>query len=380
MYSWKQAELASYRAAGIFVWLVVLTISVWAQEKPRDEQKPDLRIETIEAHIALRAWDAKGKRVTNLTPRDVVVIENGEGRQVTSLKQEPANVLLVLDHSLEFGMMKNGRPQLQREAAGQNRLLTAPATVDFTEALLALLGETDHLAIIQYSDQVELLQNWTTDRRAARQSLRAKVRPGEKTRLYDALLLAAKTFAQRPEGRRVLVLVTDGIDTASQTQKQAALTALARTGATLFIVSLAEFIKNPVQRTKPDIVSGQGGTPQDPASARVSINIAPWVLKRNKELNQYLKKTQASAKELAKTAENSGGEIYRPKNFDELVALPIEIMREVGAQYTLTYLTERKPNEAVLRKVEVLGARSITVRAPQQYYTGKLSPKEETKQ
>ncbi|HEX4948361.1 MAG TPA: VWA domain-containing protein [Blastocatellia bacterium] len=357
--------------------VLFLAASGSAQDKP--EQQPDLRIETIEARIPLRAWDAYGKRVTNLKPQDIVVIENGEGRQVTSLKQEAANVLLVLDHSVEFGLMKNGRPRLQEESGGRNRLLTPPATVDFAESLLPLLGEADHLAILQYSDQVELIQPWTTNRREALQALRAKVRQGDKTRLYDALLRAAETLQQRPAGRRVLILVTDGIDTASQTQKQAAITALARTGATLFIVSLAEFIKQPVENTKPDIVSGHGGTPQDTASARVNINISPWVFKRNKELNKYTKKVAASAKEWTKIAENSGGEIYRPKNFDELITLPIEIMREVGAQYTVTYLTERKPNEAVLRKLEILGARSITVRAPQQYYTGAQTPKEESK-
>lgn len=364
---------------GLFFAIALTCLCTAGRAQDKTEQAPDLRIETIEARLPLRAWEAKGKRVTNLAPQDIVVIENGEGRQVTSLKREAANVLLVLDHSVEFGTMKNGRPHLQREAEGRNRLLTAPATVDFAEALFALLGETDHVAMMQYSDQVELLQPWTTDHRAAHQALRAKFRQGGKTRLYDALSLAAQTFAQCADGRRALVLVTDGVDTTSQMQQQEAVTALAHTGATLFIVSLAEFIKQPVEQTKPDLVSGQGGTPQDPASARVSINVSPWALKRTKELKEYVKKAEASVKDLTKMADTSGGELYKPKNFEELVALPIEIMREVGAQYTLTYVTERKPNEAVLRKVEVLGAHSITVRAPQQFYTGALLPKEEPK-
>ena len=79
-------------------------------------------------------------------------------------------------------------------------------------------------------------------------------------------------------------------------------------------------------------------------------------------------------------AESSGGELYLPKDFDELIAKPVEIMREIGAQYTLTYLTEKNSNETVFRDVEVLGARSITVRARKKYYSGEKQPKEESKQ
>ncbi|MBS1811542.1 MAG: VWA domain-containing protein [Acidobacteria bacterium] len=363
----------------ICLWLIFFAVNVVAQEKKKEQPPPDLRIETIEARLPLRAWDTKGNRLTNLTTKDVVVIENREGRQVTSLKFEPANILLVLDQSVEFGTIKNGRPKLQRESSGSNRLLTAPAAVDFAETLISLLGEADHLAIIQYSDQVELIQNWTADRQEARQALRTKFRQGDKTRFYDALQLAADTLSKSPEGRRVMVLLTDGVDTVSQTQKQAALASLTQTGVTLFIVSWAEFIKKPVEDTKPKILSGSGGTPRDSARAGVSINVSPWVFKRNKELKNYIKKAEASAKEFTQVAENSGGELYLPKDFDELLAKPIEIMREVGAQYTLTYLTEKTANEVALRDVEVLGARSITIRARKKFYIGENQAKEETK-
>lgn len=371
MNSNSQAKAITNLRLVIFGLMMLVTVSVVAQEKKKDERKPDLRIETIEARIPLRAWDAKGNRVTNLSPKDVVVIENGEGRQVTSLKFEPANVLLVLDQSVEIGVVKNGRPKLQREASGANRMLSAPVAVDFAEALISLLGEANHLAIIQYSDKVELIQNWTSDRKEAMQALRTKSRQGDKTRFYDALLLAAETLGQSPDGRRVMVLLTDGVDTTSQSQKKDAMTALAQTGVTLFVVSWAEVIKNPVEQSKPKILSGQSGTPKDTASASVSINIAPWVFKRNKELNKYVKKAEASAKEFTQIAETSGGELYLPKDFDELLIKPIEIMREISAQYTLTYLTEKNSGQEALREVEVLGARSITVRATKKYYVGK---------
>ena len=367
--------------------LSLLSLGVSAQtEKKSDEpsqEKPLARIETIEAKIPVRAFDPLGKRVLDLKPKEVIVIENGAGRQVTSLKLEPANILLVLDHSLEMGTYKNGRvkppdpdayslPPVPPSGSGPNRWITAPASVEFAERLIAGLGETDHIAIAQYSDRAELIQNWTANGKEARSALRARFRQGQKTRFYDALRLAAETFKTSPAGRPVLVLLTDGVDTTSQTPKDEAITALARAGATIYLVNWSETVKGEITRTKPRIVSGHGGTPKDTASAGVSINIAPWIFKRNKGLKEYSKKAAANARELAQLAENSGGESYLPKNFDELLGKPEEILEEIGAQYTLSYLTERRATESAARDLEVIGARSgLSVRARKKYFVGK---------
>src|SRR5262249_49104288 len=174
--------------------LLFAAISASAQtERKQDEQeKPLARIETIEAKIRWRAFDARGKRALDLTARDVIVIENGVGRQVTSLKLQPANILLVLDQSMEMGTFKNDRSSasrdMEKKQGGPNRWVNAP--MEFAEHMIALLGETDHMAIIQYSDKVELIQNWTANRNEAMGALRKGLRPGRKARYYDALLLA----------------------------------------------------------------------------------------------------------------------------------------------------------------------------------------------
>lgn len=370
-----------------FFLLSLFSLGVSAQtEKKSDEpsqEKPLARIETIEAKIPVRAFDPLGKRVLDLKPKEVIVIENGAGRQVTSLKPEPANILLVLDHSLEMGTYKNGRerppdpdavslPPPPLSGTGPNRLLTAPASVEFAERLIAGLGETDRIAIIQYSDRVELIQDWTANGKEARTALRARFRQGQKTRFYDALRLAAETFSKSPAGRPVLILLTDGVDTTSQTPKDEAIRALARTGATIYLVNWSEAVKGEITRTKPRIISGHGGTPKDTASAGVSINIAPWIFKRNKGLKEYLKKAAANAKELALLAENSGGEDYPLKNFDELTGKPEQILEEIGAQYTLTYLTERRANETAARDLEVIGARNgLSIFSRKKYFVGK---------
>ena len=360
--------------------LLFAAISASAQtEKKPDEQtqdsqeKPLARIETIEANIPMRAFDQLGRRVLDLTPRDVVVIENGAGRQVTSLKLEPANILLVLDQSLEMGSFKNDRSSAARDLEtkpGPNRWLNVPA--EFAERLVSLLGETDHIAIIQYSDQVELIQNWTANREETMSALRTSLRQGRKARYYDALWLTAETFKNSPAGRSVLVLLTDGVDTASETRKEDAFAALARASVTIYVVNWAEVIKSEAGITSPKIYSSHGGTPKDTASAGFSINLSPWVFKRRKEINEYRKKVSTNAMELTQIAERSGGDNYLPISLDDLVGKSEKIMQEIGAQYTLTYLTERRSTELEYREVEVIGARiGLSVLARKKYYIGK---------
>jgi VWFA-related protein len=344
------------------------------QDKSKDPQdEPLARIETIEVKIPLRAFDPLGKRVLDLTPKDVIVIENGAGRQVTSLKMEPANILLVLDQSLEMSTVKNDRSSASRSIetkGGPNRWLNAPE--EFAGRLISQLGETDHIAVIQYSDKVELIQNWTADRKEVARTLRTSLRQGRKTRYYDALMLAAKTLRNSPTGRPILVLLTDGVDTASEAQKGEALAAIAHVGATIYVVNWAEVLKNDIEKTSPKIYSGHGGTPKDTVSAGMSIDISPWVFKRRKERKEYLQKIASQAQELNQIAENTGGENYLPKSLDELVGKSNEIMSEIGAQYTLRFLTERKSGEETMREVQVLGARmGLSVYARKKYYIAK---------
>ena len=361
--------------------LSTCAISVPAQtEKKPDEQgkdaqeKPLARIETIEAKIPLRAFDPLGKRVLNLTAKDVVVIENGAGRQVTGLKLEPANILLVLDQSLEMNAIKNDRSSaardLEKKSGGPNRWLNAPT--EFSEHVVSQLGKADQIAIIQYSDKAEVIQNWTADRKQAMSAIRSRFRQGGKTRYYDALLLAAETFKNSPPGRQVLVMLTDGLDTASEVRKEDAFAALSHTGATIYVVNWADVLRDETSKTKPKVLSGHGGTPTDTASAGVSINISPWIFKRKKERKEYLKKVATNAKELAQIAVSSGGENYLPKSIDELVDKSDNIMQEIGAQYMLTFLTERRSGEDTMREVEVLGARTgLSVLARRKYYIAK---------
>jgi VWFA-related protein len=347
---------------------------VEAQKEQDPQDKPIARIETIEAKLSFRAFDATGKRVTDLTPRDIVLIENGAGRQVTSIKLEPTNILLVLDQSAEFGPLKSGGKTTISQPAkgpGSYRPIGISAAQEFAERLILGLGPKDHLAILQYSDTVELVQSWTSSREEAAQAVAARIRMGRKARYYDALSSAADVLQKAPDGKKVIILLTDGVDSASNTRETTAIEALRKSGATIYVVGYAEFIHRERGISKSKTSSretdnrretphdSQGGTLRNTPSSTGTYDITGLIFgrKQAKALQEYLQKVDANVAVLERLADETGGDDYLPRDVDELLLKSGRILDEIGSQYTLTYLTDGKSDAPELRKIEALGAR-----------------------
>jgi hypothetical protein len=80
---------------------------------PPSAPNPIARIETREVMLPLNAYDAEGNNVTDLAPKDLLVVENGEPRAITRLRREPASVVIVLDLSNEMVLSRTALAALQ---------------------------------------------------------------------------------------------------------------------------------------------------------------------------------------------------------------------------------------------------------------------------
>ncbi len=350
--------------------LCCLLSDAWAQSgrKPQGGQqpgeKPVARIETREVVIPLLAYGAEGNYVDDLTEKDVLVLEEGESRPVTKLRREPANIVLIIDGSNEIGTFKNGpteRVEQEKKpiwvAAKEYQVLTRTTSHEFADKIISNLSPNDQLAIIQYSDRVTLLQDWTNDRGQAMDSIRSKYRVGIKSTYYDAMKLAADKLATRERGRRVVIVLTDGMDSASKTGRSKALLALEKSRAAVFVVGWAEALKREVE------IAAYWAERREEASTSG--------MKRIAELRRYLPQIDAATAELRQLAENSGGEIWFPPTHQQLIDSYRMISSEVGAQYSLSFLTERKPSLEDIRAIKVIAARrGVTVRSRRTYYAG----------
>lgn len=319
-----------------------------APQKP-NEQGQSIRIVTNEVRLPLRAYDPVGRRVTDLTAKDVSVIEDGVACPVTGLKHEPANVMIVLDLSNNLGVFKGSLEDKEtREKLFEGPNYTAiprPIAREFAEIVLRRLIPKNQIAIIQYSDRVEMLQDWTRNRDEAISNLRAKFRAGLKARFYDALALAATRLQNAPPGRRVLVLVTDGLDSASVSAKQSAFEQVMATGASIYVISWTRILLDEAQKS----MKKKGISPGI---------LSPTTLKRGGEIKRYGQQAGSAAEDLQALTGKSGGEYWRPAVVSEMMLQkPDVLVNEIDSEYTLTYISQKDEIDRVTIIPEVLLAR-----------------------
>ena len=304
-----------------------------APPQKADEQEQRLRIVTNEVRLPLRAVDSMGRRVADLTAKEVLVIEDGVACQVTSLKREPANVMMVLDLSSPMGVFKSRLEDKETSEklfeGGNYTTIPRPIAREFAEIVLRRLAPQNQVAIIQYADRVEMLQDWTRNPDEAISALRDGFRAGFKARFYDALELTAARLQNAPAGRRVLVLVTDGLDSASMSAKQSAFEHVMATGASIYVISWTEIVLAEARKLL--------------KKKRFSREIlSPPTFKRARELKQYIEQVESAAEDLKTLTAESGGEYWRPAVVSEfMLHRPDRLVSEVDSEYTLTYLSQK---------------------------------------
>ena len=151
--------------------------------------------------LSATAVDGHGRPVTGLKPQDLEVLDEGRPQKILHFVEDataPARILVLVDVS---GSMD-----------GQLRITSARmAATQF----LASLGATDQVALAGFDNEYRALVNWTRDKSRILAAF-ADLRPFGSTALHDALDHAAGDLARQAEGRRAVVVITDGVDTASR--------------------------------------------------------------------------------------------------------------------------------------------------------------------
>ena len=365
--AWGRAALLGLLLAGLLAG-AARDARAQSGRKPQGQppgEKPVLRLETREVVVPLMAYDANGNYVDDLKEKDVIVLEEGESRPVASLKREPANIVLILDGANEIGTYKNGPTQLapledkpiwERGGPGY-KTMARPTARQFAENFVGGLSPNDQISILQYADKVQVLQDWTRDRQQALTALESKYRVGIKSTYFDALKLAAEKLAACKEGRRVIVLVSDGIDSASKASRSKAMLALEKSRAVVFVVGWADALHRDVEFAAKWMAAHET---QSSSTA-----------KRIDELRRYLPRIDSAGVELEQLAESSGGEYWSPPTHQDIVKMNGTLARVIGAQYSLSFVTEQKPSMENSRSIQVLAARAgLSVRSRRTYYAG----------
>lgn len=327
---------------------------------PTPEEQEPVKVFTEEVRLPVIALDQYGHYDPTLEADDILVLEDGISQQIRSLRHIPANVLLVLDVGGELSGL-----------GGQSK--RTGLTRDVAIEVMNHVPEGTSLAVIQFSNSVELLQPWTMDKRAVLKVLKTKLSSGKRARFSDAVIAAAQRLKDRPEGSRHVVFITDGVDTpGGKTGRAEAIKQLAAARATVHIISYTEFVRQKREGRPAGISGGQMPTSSDPITATdptlppgttrspsfgVSVRFDPAMKRQRKAYEADLRRSQQV---LTTMAEEMGGRIFLPKSSTEMIAQARDAARDIGAEYVITYRPKRSlasSKRGEYRRVEVASRR-----------------------
>jgi Ca-activated chloride channel family protein len=283
-----------------------------------------LRVKTEEVLLPVSVRGATGLPVSGLDKDRFIVFDNGVRQEIASFNRErvPVNIVLLLDASSSvFSQMRFIRDAAKRFVQG--------------------LVQGDRVCVMQFSDRVELLQDWTSakDLQPLLKSLNWRYHPGLRTNFYDGLYLAAEEQLKKVEGRRIIVLLTDGLDTAVKpvVSYTDAMNAVRRAESSVYVVSLTANERAQVE----DKVSGS-------KLRRIFGGYDP------KEATRYLTMLEEAENLLDNLAAKTGGTIFLPVKDEDLPAAYQAIADDLLSQYIITYRPQPQVGVGQYRHVKVL--------------------------
>ena len=336
------------------------TARVQAQER--------LRVVIEEVRLPVAGFDKYGHFDPSLTVDDLLVLENGIPQEVRSVRHMPANVVLLLDTGGEVNTAKSVR-----------------ITRAIAKTLVSALNVQDQVSVFQFNDKVELLQDWTRDFKQVAEVLDTRLLSGKRARLSDGLIAAVKQFGELPVGSCHLVLITDGIET-GKVDRTKALKLVAESNVIVHVISYTTVSREAVRNgrrvfrnrdksTVPDDVvdtlPADRGYDQlrrlhEPGGKTADIDP-----ERQRRAREYQRAMTESEAQLTSLSNESGGHMWLPESFAEMIADGAATARLIDSEYVLTYkpkLPLANAPEGEVRRLEVVSRRNgLTVVSRRNY-------------
>ncbi|AXC10371.1 hypothetical protein ACPOL_1020 [Acidisarcina polymorpha] len=195
--------LVSFRAIaqdssqGIGVGPVVTSLgNSQAQQKTASISAPAIRVDVHLVNVFVNVTDSKGAPVAGLTKDNFILAEDGHPEKIALFDREsavPLSIVLAIDTS---GTVHKDM-SIEEHAA--------------REFVHALIRPVDQLDLMDFSSDVREVVPFTNNLHQIDSGL-DRLRGGPATALYDTIYLASQSLASH-QGRKVLVLISDGDDT-----------------------------------------------------------------------------------------------------------------------------------------------------------------------
>ncbi len=286
-----------------------------AQPSAPPRQLPAFRAGIDVVSLTVTVADGAGRFVTDLTPAEFHVFEDGTAQEAAFFNRTnlPIALALLLDTS----------------ASMEDRMTTAQdAAALFARRLRPLdLGE-----LIGFDRDVRVIQGFTSDPAALERAIRSTTAAGS-TSLYNAVYVSLKELkkiratTEQDVRRQAMVVVTDGEDTSSLVSYEQVLDLARRSETAIYTIGL---------RSKDEI-------------ADKTFKEADFVLRQ--------------------LAQETGGRVFFPARIEELSGVYSRVADELASQYVLGYISKNPKRDGAWRRINVrIDRPGTTARTRQGYF------------
>lgn len=333
-------------------------------EQPPIEDKDIIRVDTDLVTIPIKVSDRNGRFVGGLTKENFRIIEDETEQEIAyfSNEEQPFTVALVLDMSYSSTFKIT---EIQNAAM----------------AFIAQLRPLDKVMVVSFDEQIHLLCNATTDRKALQMAIKGtKIASG--TSLYDAVDLVINNAFKKVSGRKAIVLFTDGVDTTSY--RASAVNNLSdalELDALVYPIQYDTYSDVQAIKSKPVVVASPTNNPY-PVPTTSTRNPLPFPLplptggatpnSQGTSTEDYRK----AGEYLSDLADRTSGRVYKASTTANLALAFSRIAAELRQFYSLGYYPKEELKAGSKRKIKVrVNGQGMVVRARDFYIVGKKEKK-----
>ena len=335
--------------------------------EPVIEDGDVISVDTNLVTVPVRISDRSNRFIGGLKKEDFRVFENDVEQEIAyfSNEEQPFTVALVLDMSISTTFKIN---EIQN------------AAIAFT----AQLRPNDKVMVVSFSEQVYVLCEATSDRQRIHSAIRSsRIESG--TSLYEAVDMVVNDRFKKIQGRKAIVLFTDGVDTTSRRAY-----AMKNTSDAMELDALIYPIQydtyNDVQaiKNKPIIMQPGGGSipnglPIPPTNPNPSPFPFPLPVPtvgtpsgQGTGAEDYRKATEY----LDELASRTGGRVHQASTTANLALAFSNIASELRQQYSLGYYPKEEGKAGQKRKIKVrTNKQGLVVKSRDSYVVGKKEKK-----
>jgi VWFA-related protein len=318
--------------------LIVFTLAaaLLAQTPPKGKTEEDapaaIKVDVDVVSILASVRDKRGGLVGNLEKNDFTVLEDGKQQSIKYFTRE-TDLPLTIGLLIDVSRSQENLIDIERRAAA---------------AFFAqVLQKKDEAFLISFGEECELLQDYTGSARlltSAMNGLRVSsgvggIGPGpvptisqpRGTVLYDAVYLAAGEKLKPEVGRKVIVVITDGVDEGSKVKLEAAVEAAQKADAVIYSIDYSDAA-----------FYGMFG----------SMGMGAGALHR--------------------MSDETGGHVYTVDRRHPLEEVFRELQDEMRSQYSIGYTPTNEMKDGGYRKLDIRTAdKTLKVQARKGYYAVK---------